>query len=208
MSATVLPFAAAKPVWRTPGVLELFGDEADQRRAECEPAPANDDRADAKPPAKRKAGPGAHAKIAVSIPDRLFTDRPFRALRVMERYLLIELIARKRRIDQLAREHGKETDDVVGCSVREAADLCRVTKSHAARAMARLEETGFIVPARRGVMGTKRRRGTATGWRLTFLPFQGGPPTLDYVKRFDRAARQKIAESVRGQSFFTPGMEQ
>jgi hypothetical protein len=154
--------------------------------------------------ASDKRGGGA---IAVSIPEHLFTSRAFRALGVLERWLLTEILARKRNLDRLARERGQETDDIVGCSVREAADFCGVAKSHAGRAMAKLEDFGFIAQARKGEMGSKRKRGTSAGWRITCLPFQSVPATCDYAKIFDRVERQEIAAPLKGGTFFTPEME-
>ena len=144
---------------------------------------------------------------AVSVPEHLFTSRAFRALGVLERWLLVEMLARKRRLDHLARERAQDPDDVVGCSVREAADLCGVTKSHAGRAMSKLEALGFIVQVRKGEMGSKCKRGTSAGWRISCLPFQGVPATCDYMKVFDRAERQGVAASVKGRPFFTPEMD-
>jgi hypothetical protein len=151
----------------------------------------------------KRSAQRARVAAAVSIPEHLFTSRAFRALGVLERWLLVEMLARKRRLDQLAREHDQEPDDVVGCSVREAADFCGVAKSHAGRAMAKLEDFGFIAQVRKGEMGSKRKRGIAAGWRITSMPFQGVPATCDYAKVFDRVERQE----KKGGAFFTPEME-
>jgi hypothetical protein len=142
----------------------------------------------------------------VSIPEHLFTSPPFRALDATERWLIIELIDRKRRIEKAAREMGREYDDIVGCSVREAANMLGVSKSHAGRAMAKLAKSGFIAEAREPSHGA-RRRGTSTGWRLTFEPFQGEPATFEYLKIADRAARQADADRVAREPWLVPGME-
>jgi hypothetical protein len=80
-----------------------------------------------------------------------------------------------------------------------------VSKSGAGWAMATLLAKGFIAEAREPSKG-QSRRGTSTGWRLTWLPFQGEPATFDYLKIADRAGRQADAERVAGQAFFVPGM--
>jgi hypothetical protein len=143
----------------------------------------------------------------VSIPEHLFNSTAFRALDVAERWLIVELIERKRRIEKAARDNGREYDDIVGCSVREAANMLGVSKSHAGRAMAKLSKMGFIAEAREPSHGA-RRCGTSTGWRLTFESFQGEPATFEYLKIADRAARQADADRVTGESFYIPGMEE
>jgi hypothetical protein len=142
----------------------------------------------------------------VSIPEHLFTSAAFRALDVTERWLIVELINRKRRIEKAARDNGREYDDIVGCSVREAANMLGLGKSHAATAMAKLSKMGFIAEAREPSQGA-RRRGISTGWRLTFEPFQGEPATFEYLKIADRAARQADADRVAGLPFYVPGMD-
>jgi hypothetical protein len=124
----------------------------------------------------------------------------------MERWLILELIARKSRIDKVAIGKGSTPDDIVGCSIREAANLLGTNKSTAGRTMAHLTAAGFIEAAREPSKG-QRGRGTSTGWRLTFLPFRGDPATHDYIKIRDPAARQADADRVAGQSFFVPGMD-
>jgi len=142
----------------------------------------------------------------VPLPEHLLTSPPFRALDVTERWLIVELIARKRRIEKAARDKEREPNDIIGCSVREAANLLGVSKSHAGRAMAKLSEMGFIAEAREPSHGA-RRRGTSTGWRLTFEPFQGEPATFEYLKIAARAVRQADADRVAGQPFYVPGMD-
>lgn len=133
----------------------------------------------------------------------LMTEPEFRALGAVERCLLFELVARKDRIDRLHCKKGHTPDDIIGCSVREAANLLGLGKLHAGRAMAKLVERGFIAKAREPSKGP-RRRGTSTGWRLTFLPFQGEAPTRDYVKIAARKERQSYADRVAGVPFFEP----
>jgi hypothetical protein len=146
-------------------------------------------------PAPRRA-PRRRPATAASIPDHLFTNPAFRALGVAERWLILELNTRKAQI----------ADDVVGCSVREAADMLGLHKSQAADILAGLRLKGFIADARDPSKG-QHRRGTSTGWRLTWLPFQGEPPSFDYLKIADRVARQADAERVVGQPFYIPGMD-
>jgi hypothetical protein len=78
------------------------------------------------------------SRAAVSIPEHLFTHPTFRALDVTERWLILELNTRKGRTDKSARAKGKTPDDILGCSIREAANLLGVSKSGAGRAMATL----------------------------------------------------------------------
>jgi hypothetical protein len=144
----------------------------------------------------------------VSIPEHLFSCPPFRALDVVARWLLVELIERKRRIEKAARDKGWVFNDIVGCSVREAANMLGVSKSHAARAMADIVKRGFLAEALKPSQGA-RRNGESTGWRFTFEPFQGQPATFEYLKIADRAARQADVERVRetGEPWLVPGME-
>lgn len=156
----------------------------------------------ATPQRARRAPPRSKPAIAATIPDHLFTSPPFRALGVAERWLIVELIARKSRVDKLCR---RAPDDVVGCSVREAADMLGLRKSQAADILAGLRLKGFLAEAREPSKGPLRR-GTSTGWRLTFLPVRGEPATCDYLKIADRAERQADAERVGGRPFFdAPG---
>lgn len=153
----------------------------------------------------RRAPLRSKPAIAASIPEHLFTHRAFRALGVAERWLIVELIARKNRVDKLCRQNRRAPDDVVGCSVREAADMLGLRKSQAADILAGLRSKGFLAEAREPSKGPLRR-GTSTGWRLTFLPFRGEPATCEYLKIADRAERQADAERLAGQPFFyAPG---
>jgi hypothetical protein len=103
---------------------------------------------------------------------------------VLERWLLIEFLA-------VAQTVG--TDEPLNISVRMAANMCNVQKSSAAEAMAELEVRGFLVRVWRG----ERRRGTASAWRITCLPFQGESPTCDYLRK----------PVDRSEPFFTPELE-
>jgi hypothetical protein len=135
--------------------------------------------------------------IAVSIPEHLFSSPPYRALTPLERCLLTELLAVAKRVG---------TDVPINGSVRMAADMCGVGKSHAAEAMSSLEAKGFIVRVRRGEK--RGRRGFASAWRITCLPFQGEWPTCDYNRIHDRKHDRKLAEDRAGaEKFMTPELE-
>ena len=138
--------------------------------------------------------PGA---VAVSVPEHLFSSPAYRSLSPLDRYLLIELLAVAERIG---------TDEPINCSVRMAADMCRVSKSHATRAMSELEAKGFIVSVRRGER--RQRSGFASAWRIACLPFQGAWATCDYKLIHDRAHNRKVADDRRAdEKFLTPELE-
>jgi hypothetical protein len=135
--------------------------------------------------------------IAVSIPEHLFASPAYRALGLLERCLLTELLAVARRIG---------TEDPLNISVRWAAEMCGVSKSHATRAMSELEAKGFIVGIRRGEK--RQRSGFASAWRLTCLPFQGCWATCDYNRIHDRAHSRKVVDDRGGDGrFLTPELE-
>jgi hypothetical protein len=111
--------------------------------------------------------------------------------------LLLELLAVAKRVG---------TDEPINCSVRMAADMCGVSKSHAATALATLEVKGFIVLVRRGER--RQRRGFASSWRVTCLPFRDAWPTCDYNRTIDRERNRKVADDRKGETkFFTPELE-
>ena len=135
--------------------------------------------------------------IAVSIPEHLFASRAYRALGPLERCLLTELLAVAKRVG---------TEEPLNISVRLAADMCGVSKSHATRAMSELEARGFIVSIRRGEK--RQRNGFASAWRITCLPFQGSWATCDYNRTHDRAHNRKVADDREGdEKFLTPELE-
>jgi hypothetical protein len=147
---------------------------------------------------RRNQGPRKpmSAAIAVSIPEHLFVSPAYRALSPLERCLLIELLAVARRVG---------TDEPLNISVRWAADMCGVGKSHAAAGLATLEERGFLVRVRRG--GRRQGRGFASAWRVTCLPFQGEWATCDYDRIHDREHNRKVANDRAHEKFFTPELE-
>ena len=141
--------------------------------------------------------PGNVGAIAVSIPEHLFSNPAYRSLATLDRCLLIELLAVAKRIG---------TDELINCSVRMAADMCGVGKSHAATSLATLEARGFIVRVRRGER--RQRRGFASSWRITCLPFRYAWPTCDYNRTIDRERNRKVADDRKGETrFFTPELE-
>jgi hypothetical protein len=122
-------------------------------------------------------------KVAVSIPEHVWTHPAYRALQPVERVLLVELLA-------LARQVG--TDEPLVCSSVMAGNMCKVSWQVARRALLGLRKKGFIVIVKSGV----RRRGAAAGlaseYLVTCLPYQGELPTADYNrlhwKAFDKIA--------------------
>ena len=98
------------------------------------------------------------------------------------------------------------TDDPINCSVRMAADMCGVGKSLAATALATLKTKGFIVRVKRGER--RQRRGFASSWRITCLPFRGAWPTCDYNHILDRERNRKVADDRKAETrFLTPELE-
>jgi hypothetical protein len=145
--------------------------------------------------ASRKA-----AAVAVSIPAHLFMCPAYRALYPLCRGLLTELLAVAKRVG---------TEEPINCSVRTAADMCAVSKSHAGRAMDELEARGFIVSVRRGDRsGRGFGRGRASSWRITCLPFRGEWETCDYNRNYDREHNREVCADRKGETrFLTPEME-
>jgi hypothetical protein len=129
----------------------------------------------------------------VTIPRDLFESIAFRQLSALEYRLLIELIALQ----------ADSKTDGVRCSARWAAKVCSSSKSPAGRALACLEERGFIVRI------SATERGAPMSWRITCLPFLGDPATRDYrdTSLTWRSIEKGRAKAVRGQPFFTPEME-
>jgi hypothetical protein len=123
--------------------------------------------------------------IAVSIPEHLFLSPAFRDLPVLERYLLIELLAVAERIG---------TDEPLRVSVQTAANMCGVSKRHGTRAMAMLEAKEFLVRIRRGE-GRPHGKGFSSTWRITCLPFQG-----EWATRIQPRPRPIAQSEDRGRS--------
>ena len=119
-----------------------------------------------------RSGGGNGASEDIAIPDRLFASPEYRKLALRERYLLIELLALACRVG---------TDVPINCSASMAANMCGVSKSHAATAMLTLEARGFLVRIQCG----ERRGGSgfASAWRITCLPYHGEKPTFDYQRK-------------------------
>jgi hypothetical protein len=135
-------------------------------------------------------------KIAVSIPDHVFTHPAYRALQPVERVLLDELLYVARRLG---------TDEPIIFSADMAANGANVKRSVAARALLGLRKKGFIVCLKSGDRRSGAKGRKATEWRLTFLPYQGEPPTLDY-----RAAHYKVLppDLDPNEKFLTPELEE
>lgn len=62
---------------------------------------------------------------------------------------------------------------------REAADLLDVSRNTAAKYFTELERAGFIVQTVAAQLGVEGR-GRAAQWRLTHLPHDARPPSMDY----------------------------
>jgi hypothetical protein len=122
------------------------------------------------------------SKIAVSVPDHVFTHPAYRALSPIERCLLVELLA-------LARQIG--TDEPIGCSYDMAADMLNVPRSVAGRTLMALRERGFLILARSGARRSGSAAGIAAGWRITCLPYRGDPPTCEYNRIHWKAVDKK-----------------
>ena len=135
-------------------------------------------------------------KIAFSMLDHLWTHPAFRALKPVERVLVDELL-------YLARRFG--TDEPIIFSTGMAANGANVKRSVAARALLGLRKKGFIVSLKSGDRRSGAKGRKATEWRLTFLPFKGEPPTLDY-----RAAHYKALppDLDPNEKFLTPELEE
>ena len=135
-------------------------------------------------------------KIAFSMLDHLWTHPAFRALKPVERVLVDELL-------YLARRFG--TDEPIIFSTGMAANGANVKRSVAARALLGLRKKGFIVSLKSGDRRSGAKGRKAAEWRLTFLPFKGEPPTLDY-----RAAHYKALspDLDPNEKFLTPELEE
>jgi hypothetical protein len=136
--------------------------------------------------------------IAVSIPEHLFLSPAYRSLAPLERCLLTELLA-------VANLVG--SDEPLRISVQMAGEMCGVSRRHGARALATLEERGFLVRFRRGDRNI-HGRGFSSTWRITCLPFRGEWATCDFNRVHDREHNRKIAGGQEGEAqFLTPELE-
>ncbi len=97
-------------------------------------------------------------------------DSPaYRHLSCYGRALLIEIIYR----------HNGENNGRVLMSVREAADRLGVAFNTALKALAELQDKGFIRLAKAGSFTLKRRH--ATEWTLTMFTVGDNKPTKDFI---------------------------
>jgi hypothetical protein len=104
---------------------------------------------------------------------------------------------------------GKKPRRPLAYSARMAIDAAGVSsRTTASKALTELEFKGFIVAVKRGEF---RKKGVATLWRLTMLPFGDDEPTHDYfeptvLRRIRRAEDDKLrdrrAKRVEGVPFF------
>ncbi len=93
----------------------------------------------------------------------------YRHLSCYGRALLVELIYR----------HNGENNGSIGMSVREAADRLGVALNTALKALAELQDKGFIRTAKAGSFTHKRRH--ATEWTLTMFTVGDTKPTKDFM---------------------------
>jgi hypothetical protein len=121
------------------------------------------------------------SKIAVAIPDHLFTHPAYRALLPTERVILIELLALAKRVG---------TDEPVVCSVAMAANMANVKRSVAGRALLGLRKKGFIAIVNPDKTWRGATAGIAAEYRITCLPYQRDPPTADYNRLHWKAVDQ------------------
>jgi hypothetical protein len=121
--------------------------------------------------------------------DEVVSFGAFRELSTVDRSLLMDLF-------NMARNLG--TDTPIGCSARMAADMLKMGKSTGAKALSSLEAKGFIISVGRGLQHRKER--VARNWRLSFLPFQGNPPTREYVRRHYKAMDMKAYAETKAKA--------
>jgi hypothetical protein len=84
---------------------------------------------------------------------------------------------------QIGRRFNGSNNGRLSCSVREAADECRLNKDTAARAFKELIDLGFIEETRHGALSRKTR--IASEWRLTAFrcDLTGAPKTCLFTQR-------------------------
>ncbi len=99
----------------------------------------------------------------------LLDSAAYRHLSCYGRALLIEIIYR----------HNGENNGRVLMSVREAADRLGVVPNTALKALAELQDKGFIRLAKAGAFTLKRRH--ATEWTLTMFTVGDNKPTKDFI---------------------------
>jgi hypothetical protein len=125
----------------------------------------------------------ARIKSAWSMPDELWASPAYRKLSLGERVLVGELLA-------LTKSFG--TDEPLICSAEMAAQAMNVDRMTAWRTMSGLQKKGFIVLIRPGDQRRSARGRKASEWRLTFLPYQGKPPTREYRIAHDKALAPNV----------------
>lgn len=91
----------------------------------------------------------------------------------------------------------------IACSVREVAAEAGVARNTAHKALAELQEAGFIVAVETGAFTLKARH--ATEWRLTFMPMQGpNGEMIEPDKPFMKAPRNQNTVSPRATDGLKP----
>lgn len=78
-------------------------------------------------------------------------------------------------------KHNGRNNGEITYSCREARERFGFGLTRAVASFAELQDKGFIVAMRRGSFNTKTGEHRGTSWRLTMEPFDGKPPTRDYL---------------------------
>jgi DNA-binding MarR family transcriptional regulator len=122
----------------------------------------------------KNTGRDAKAARHVRLHHWLMDSAAWQSLGAVERSIYTEI---SRRYGGQGTNNGR-----IPYSVREAADALRIGKSTAARALAALEERGFIVATRKGHFDRKVKH--ASEWRLTeyVCDVSGEMPTKEFMR--------------------------
>jgi hypothetical protein len=103
------------------------------------------------------------------VPQALLRSPIYKALRPNQRRMLDEMIALYRNL---------VVAGAVRFSERYAAAACSISKLTASRVLEALEALGFIDCILRG---EEKQKGRASLWRLTMFPYNGEPPTNEFL---------------------------
>ena len=117
-------------------------------------------------------------------PDRWKKDPPhsrlYHHVQFSPAYRVLSCTAKSLLMDMIALSLGRNNGDFF-LSVRDAQRLlCKGSDACITKAFRQLEKYGFIAAIQRGSFS--RKIPTATVWRLTFLPFEGQPPTREFER--------------------------
>lgn len=116
--------------------------------------------------------------------------RLYRWLRETAAWRSLEAVDRALYIELLGRYGGPGSNNgAIPYSVREAAEALHIGKSTAAQSFKRLQERGFVAPARKGGFNCKVRH--STEWRLTEFACDVDIPDQD-IKAGDLATKDFV----------------